>query len=313
MDLANGSSSQNFILLGFSDKPWLELPLFVIFLVSYILIILGNLTIILLCWMNSRLHTPMYFFFTNLSFLDLCYTTTTTTVPQMLVKLRSTHRAISYGGRVAQLFIFLALGSNECILLMAMSSDRFVANCQPQHYSTIMHHRLCFQLVAISWFSGVSTSVLQSTWMLKMPCCGCHRVNHFFCEVPAMLKLSRVNTVANESELFFNSFLFLLILMTLISYCFIVRSVLRIPLVKGRHWAFEPCVSHLLVVLLFFGTSNYMYLQPLSPISLESGKMISLFYGINTSMLNPIIYSLKNKDVHRSFLGLVSKVPSLKV
>ncbi|XP_038597772.1 LOW QUALITY PROTEIN: olfactory receptor 2B2-like [Tachyglossus aculeatus] len=312
MDLANGSSSQNFILLGFSDQPWLELPLFVIFLVSYILIILGNLTIILLCRVNSRLHTPMYFFLTNLSFLDLCYTTTTT-VPQMLVNFAAHTEPSSYGGRVAQLFIFLALGSNECILLMAMSSNRFVAICQPQHYSTIMHHRLCFQLVAISWFSGVSTSVLQSTWMLKMPCCGCHRVNHFFCEVPALLKLSCVNTVANESELFFNSFLFLLILMTLISYCFIVRSVLRIPLVKGRRWAFEPCVSHLLVVLLFFGTSNYMYLQPLSPISLERGKMISLFYGINTSMLNPIIYSLRNKDVHRAFLGLVSKVPSLKV
>ncbi|XP_028910477.1 olfactory receptor 2B2-like [Ornithorhynchus anatinus] len=311
MDLANGSFSQDFILLGFSDQPWLELPLFVVFLVFYILTILGNVTIILLCRLDPRLHTPMYIFLTNLSLLDLCYTTTT--VPQMLVNLRSTRRTISYGGCVAQLFIFLALGSTECILLMAMSFDRFVAICRPLHYSTIMHHRLCFQLVAISWFSGVSTSVLQSTWTLKMPRCGRRRVNHFFCEVPALLKLSCVNTVANEAELFFISILFLLIPMTLIliSYCFIVRSVLRIPLVKGRRRAFETCGSHLLVVLLFYGTAIYVYLKPPSPISMEHGKMVSLFYGIITPMLNPIIYTLRNKDVHRAFLGLVSKVPSL--
>ncbi|XP_038598689.1 olfactory receptor 2B2-like [Tachyglossus aculeatus] len=312
MDRANGSTLQGFILLGFSDRPWLELPLFVVFLVSYILTILGNVTIILLCRLDPRLHTPMYVFLTNLSLLDLCYTTSI--VPQMLVNLHSAQKVISYGVCVAQVFISLALGSTECLLLGAMSLDCFVAICRPLHYPAIMHHRLCLQLAASSWLSGFGNSALQSTWTLKMPRCGRRRVNHFFCEVPALLKLSCANTVANEAELFFISVLFLLIPVTLIliSYGFIARAVLRIPSVEGRCRAFGTCGSHLLVVSLFYGTAIYMYLQPLSPNSLDRGKMVSLFYGIIAPMLNSVIYTLKNKDVHHAFSGLVSMLSSLK-
>ncbi|KAM5167816.1 olfactory receptor 2B2 [Callospermophilus lateralis] len=307
MSRANESAPQEFILLGFSDRPWLELPLFVVFLVSYVLTILGNMTIILVSHLDPKLHTPMYFFLTNLSLLDLCYTTST--VPQMLVNIRSTRKVISYGGCVAQLFIFLALGSTECLLLAVMSFDRFVAICRPLRYSVIMHHGLCLQLATASWVSGFSNSVLQSTWTLHMPLCGHREVDHFFCEVPALLKLSCADTTANEAELFFISVLFLLIPVTLIliSYTFIVQAVLRIQSAEGRRKAFGTCGSHLIVVTLFYGTAIYMYLQPPSPSSKDRGKMVSLFYGIITPMLNPIIYTLRNKEVKGAFKRLISR------
>ncbi|XP_006902714.1 PREDICTED: olfactory receptor 2B2-like [Elephantulus edwardii] len=307
MNKINDSVPREFILLGFSDRPWLELPLFVVFLVSYILTIFGNLAIILVSRLDSKLHTPMYFFLTNLSLLDLCYTTST--VPQMLVNICSTRKVISYGGCVAQLFIFLALGSTECLLLAVMSFDRFAAICRPLHYSVIMHQRLCIQLAAASWISGFSNSVLQSTLTLEMPLCGHKEVDHFFCEVPALLKLSCADTTANEAELFFISVLFLIIPLTLIliSYGFIAQAVLRIKSAEGRRKAFGTCGSHLIVVSLFYGTAIYMYLQPPSPASKDRGKMVSLFYGIITPMLNPLIYTLRNKDVKGAFKRLVAR------
>ena len=312
MNRINESVPQEFILLGFSDRPWLELPLFVVFLISYILTILGNLAIILVSRLDSKLHTPMYFFLTNLSLLDLCYTTST--VPQMLVNICSIRKVISYGGCVAQLFIFLALGSTECLLLAVMSFDRFVAICRPLHYSVIMHQRLCLQLAAASWISGFSNSVLQSSLTLQMPLCGHKEVDHFFCEVPALLKLSCVDTTANEAELFFISVLFLLIPVTLIliSYAFIVQAVLRIQSAEGRRKAFGTCGSHLIVVSLFYGTAIYMYLQPPSPASKDRGKMVSLFYGIITPMLNPLIYTLRNKDVKGAFRRLIARIVLIK-
>ncbi|KAM9740045.1 olfactory receptor 2B2-like [Dama dama] len=312
MNKINESVPQEFILLGFSDRPWLELPLFVVFLISYILTIMGNLAIIIVSRLDSKLHTPMYFFLTNLSLLDLCYTTST--VPQMLVNICSLRKVISYGGCVAQLFIFLALGSTECLLLAVMSFDRFVAICRPLHYSIIMNHRLCLQLAAASWVSGFSNSVLQSTLTLQMPLCGHKEVDHFFCEVPALLRLSCVDTTANEAELFFISVLFLLIPVTLIliSYAFIVQAVLRIQSVEARQKAFGTCGSHLIVVSLFYGTAIYMYLQPPSPASKDRGKMVSLFYGIITPMLNPLIYTLRNKDVKGAFKRLIARVFLIK-
>ncbi|XP_029800906.1 olfactory receptor 2B2 [Suricata suricatta] len=312
MNGVNASAPGEFILLGFSDRPWLELPLFVVFLISYILTIFGNLAIILVSRLEPKLHTPMYFFLTKLSLLDLCYTTST--VPQMLVNIRSTRKVISYGGCVAQLFIFLALGSTECLLLAVMSFDRFVAICRPLHYSVIMHQRLCLQLAATSWVSGFGNSMLQSTWTLQLPLCGHKKVDHFFCEVPALLKLSCVDTTANEAELFFISVLFLLLPLTLIliSYAFIARAVLRIQSAEGRRKAFGTCGSHLIVVSLFYGTAISMYLQPPSPASKDRGKMVSLFYGIITPMLNPLIYTLRNKDVKGAFKRLIVRVFLIK-
>ncbi|KAM6186002.1 olfactory receptor 2B2-like [Rhynchocyon petersi] len=303
---------REFILLGFSDLPWLELPIFVVVLVSYILTIFGNLGIIAVSRLDSKLHTPMYFFLTNLSFLDLCYTTSI--VPQMLVNICSTRKVISYGGCVIQLLISLALGGTECLLLAIMSFDRFVAICRPLHYSVIMHQRLCIQLSAASWISGFSNSVVESTLTFQLPLCGHKEVDHFFCEVPALLKLSCVDTMVYETEMFFFSFPFLLIPLTLIliSYGFIARAVLRIKSAEGRRRAFGICGSHLIVVSLFYGTALYMYMRPPSPASQNRGKMTSLFYGIITPMLNPLIYTLRNKDVKGAFKRLVVRVFSFK-
>ena len=308
MNRINESVPQEFILLGFSDRPWLELPLFVVFLISYILTILGNLAIIVVSRLDSKLHTPMYFFLTNLSLLDLCYTTSI--VPQMLVNICSIRKVISYGGCVAQLFISLALGSTECLLLAVMSFDRFVAICRPLHYSVIMRQRLCLQLAAASWITGFSNAMWLSILTLQLPLCGPFVLDHFLCEVPALLKLSCVDTTANEAELFFVSMLFHLVPFTLIviSYAFIARAVLRIQSAEGRQKAFGTCGSHLLVVSLFYGTAISMYLQPPSPSSKDRGKMVSLFYGIVAPMLNPLIYTLRNKEVKEAFKRLMARV-----
>ncbi|XP_004481898.1 olfactory receptor 2B6 [Dasypus novemcinctus] len=308
MSWENASIPQEFILLGFSDRPWLQFPLFVIFLISYIVTIFGNLTIILVSRLDSKLHTPMYIFLANLSLLDLCYTTST--VPQMLVNLCSTRKVISYGGCVAQLFMFLALGATECVLLAVMSFDRFVAICRPLHYSVIMHQRLCFQLAAACWMTGFGNSVWLSTLTLQLPLCGPYMIDHFLCEVPALLKLSCIDTTANEAELFFVSVLFHLIPLTLvlISYAFIAKAVFRIQSAEGRQKAFGTCGSHLIVVSLFYGTAISMYLQPPSPNSRDRGKMVSLFYGIIAPMMNPLIYTLRNKEVKEAFKRLVARV-----
>ncbi|XP_042540164.1 olfactory receptor 2B6 [Dipodomys spectabilis] len=312
MSWANESNIEEFILLGFSDQPWLEFPLFVIFMISYIMTIFGNLTIILVSRLDPKLHTPMYFFLTNLSLLDLCYTTCT--VPQMLVNLCSVRKVISYGGCVAQLFMFLALGATECVLLAVMSFDRFVAICRPLHYSVIMHQKLCLQLAAASWIIGFGNSVWLTILTLQLPLCGHYVIDHFLCEVPALLKLSCVDTTANEAELFFVSVLFHLLPLTLIlvSYAFIAQAVLKIQSADGRQKAFGTCGSHLIVVSLFYGTAISMYLQTPSSNSKDRGKMVSLFYGIIAPMLNPLIYTLRNKEVKEALKRLIARVFLIK-
>ncbi|XP_069880464.1 olfactory receptor 2B6 [Dipodomys merriami] len=312
MSWANGSNIEEFILLGFSDQPWLEFPLFIIFMISYIMTIFGNLTIILVSRLDPKLHTPMYFFLTNLSLLDLCYTTCT--VPQMLVNLCSIRKVISYGGCVSQLFMFLALGATECVLLAVMSFDRFVAICRPLHYSVIMHQKLCLQLAAASWIIGFGNSVWLTILTLQLPLCGHYVIDHFLCEVPALLKLSCVDTTANEAELFFVSVLFHLLPLTLIlvSYAFIAQAILKIQSADGRQKAFGTCGSHLIVVSLFYGTAISMYLQTPSSNSKDRGKMVSLFYGIIAPMLNPLIYTLRNKEVKEALKRLIARVFLIK-
>ncbi|CAO2595405.1 Olfactory receptor 2B2 [Lemmus lemmus] len=282
MTLANESISEEFILLGFSDRPWLELPLFVVFLVSYILTIFGNMTIILVSRLDSKLHTPMYFFLTNLSLLDLCYTTST--VPQMLINICSSRKVISYGGCVVQLFIFLALGCTECFLLGVMSFDRFVAICRPLHYSVIMHQRRCLQLAAACWISGFSNSVT-----LMLPRCGHRRVDHFLCEMPALIGMACVDTMALEALAFALAIFIILVplILILISY-----AVLRIKSAAGRRKAFNTCSSHITVVSLFYGSIIYMYI-------------IALFYTLVTPLLNPLIYTLRNKEVKSALRRII--------
>uniref|UniRef100_A0ABI7YH95 Olfactory receptor n=1 Tax=Felis catus TaxID=9685 RepID=A0ABI7YH95_FELCA len=297
MDPKNGSSFTGFILLGFSDRPQLERVLFVVLLIFYLLTLLGNTSIIALSRLDPHLQTPMYFFLSNLSFLDLCYTTST--VPQLLVHLRGADKSISFAGCVAQLFVSLGLGCTECILLGVMAFDRYAAVCRPLHYTVIMHPRLCALMASASWVTGFAYSSLQTVLIFLVPLCGKNKIDHFFCEVPPLLKLlACVDTTVNESELFV-SVIILLIPVALITFSYgqIVRAMLRIKSVLGQRKAFGTCGSHLTVVSLFYGTGIYIYLQPSNNYSQDQGKFISLFYTIVIPMVNPFIYTLRNKDV----------------
>ncbi|XP_039074721.1 olfactory receptor 2G3 [Hyaena hyaena] len=307
MERANESSLMGFILLGFSDHPRLESALFVFVLFFYILTLVGNFAIIIISYLDPLLHTPMYFFLSNLSLLDLCFTTSL--APQTLDNLRGPEKTITYGGCVVQLYISLALGSTECILLAVMALDRYIAVCKPLHYVAIMNPRLCQQLASLSWLSGLSNSLIHATFTLQLPLCGNHRLNHFICEVPALLKLACVDTTVNELVLFVVSVLFLLIppALILISYGFISQAVLKIKSVEARHKAFSTCSSHLTVVIIFYGTIIYMYLQPSNSYAQDQGKFISLFYTMVTPTLNPIIYTLRNKDIKVALRTLLSK------
>ncbi|XP_006894084.1 PREDICTED: olfactory receptor 2B11-like [Elephantulus edwardii] len=301
-------SPKSFILLGVSDRPWLELPLFMILLVSYILAMLGNIAIILVSRLDTQLQSPMYIFLSHLSFLDLCYTTTT--VPQMLFNMGSSLKTISYGGCTVQYAIFHWLGCTECIVLAAMALDRYVAICEPLRYAIIMHRSLCQQLVAVAWVSGFGNSLVQVVLTVQLPFCGKRVLNNFFCEVPAMIKLSCADTTVNDATLSGLVAFFVLIPLALIllSYGFIARAVIRIQSSKGRHKAFGTCSSHLVVVSLFYLPAIYMYLQPPSRYSQEQGKFISLFYSIVTPTLNPFIYTLRNKDVKGALRRLLEKI-----
>uniref|UniRef100_A0A8C0JAH3 Olfactory receptor n=1 Tax=Chelonoidis abingdonii TaxID=106734 RepID=A0A8C0JAH3_CHEAB len=296
----NQSSLGEFILLGVSDRPQLELLLFVLILISYTMTLFGNTTIIMISWLDPHLHAPMYFFLSNLSFLDLCYTTSIG--PQMLLNFRSTHKSISWAGCVAQLYISPSLGCTECLLLAIMAYDRYAAICQPLCYTAIMSLRLCLQLAATAWLCSFGNSVLQTIRTMRLPRCGRNQIDNLFCEVPAPLKLACINTSANEAEVLASSVIFLLVPLgfILMSYGYIGATVLKIRSAKGRLKAFNTCASHLVVVLLFYGTGISMYLQPPSSYSQHRGKIVSLFYTMVTPMLNPLIYTLRNKEVHRA-------------
>ncbi|XP_068835378.1 olfactory receptor 2G2-like [Capricornis sumatraensis] len=306
MQWTNDSRLLGFILVGFSDQPQLELILFGVILFLYFMTLLGNSTIILISLLDSKLHNPMYFFLSHLSFLDLCFTSSI--VPQLLVNLGSSDKSITYGGCVVQLYVSLALGSTECVLLAVMSYDRYVAVCRPLHYAFVMHPRVCSILASMAWISGVTTTLIQSTLTLQLPFCGNRKVDHFFCEVPVFIKLACVDTTFNQAELFVASVLFLVVPLSLIlmSYGNIAQAVLKIKSAIGRRKAFRTCSSHLMVVIIFYGTIIFMYLQPAKSRSKDQGKFVSLFYTVVTPMLNPLIYTLRNKEVKaalKKFMG----------
>uniref|UniRef100_A0A6I8P6X5 G-protein coupled receptors family 1 profile domain-containing protein n=1 Tax=Ornithorhynchus anatinus TaxID=9258 RepID=A0A6I8P6X5_ORNAN len=294
-----------FILAGFSNQPEVEALLFGLISIFYFLTLVGNSTIILESCFDPCLHTPINFFLSNLSFLELGFITSC--VPQMLVNLIRSDRVISHLGCVVQLYIFLWLGATKCVLLVVMAFDRYVAICRPLNYLTIMHPRLCFLLAAIAWGAGgLGNSVIQSTITLRLPRCGHRHLAHFICEVPALIKLACMDTKANEIQLFVATLVLLLLPMTLImlSYGFIARAVLRIKSSQAWQKALGTCGSHLLVVTLFFGMGSVIYIQPNSSFSKTSGKFLTLFYTVVTPTLNPIIYTLRNKDM----LGAVRRL-----
>nr|XP_025842367.1 olfactory receptor 2W1-like [Vulpes vulpes] len=297
MDTNNGSSTKDFILLGFSDWPQLEPIISGVVFIFYIVTLVGNTTIILVSYLDTQLHTPMYFFLSNLSFLDLCYTTSI--APQMLVNLWGPTKSITYKGCVLQSFVALDLGSTECLLLAVMAYDRYAADCQPLHYTVIMHPQLCQKMVLTAWLGGLGSALILCSLTLKLPRCGHREVDHFFCETPALIKMACVYSKVMEITVYALGVILLLIPLSLIliSYAVITQAVMRIKSATRWHKVLNTCGSHLTVVTLFYGTIIYMYMKPHSSTSQDKGKFFTFFYTIITPTLNPLIYTLRNKDV----------------
>uniref|UniRef100_A0A8D1D148 Olfactory receptor n=1 Tax=Sus scrofa TaxID=9823 RepID=A0A8D1D148_PIG len=305
--MVNHSSPAGFLLLGFSEHPELERILFAVVFASYLLTLAGNTLIILLSALDPRLHSPMYFFLSNLSFLDLCFTTSC--VPQMLVHLWGPHKTISFLGCAVQLFIFLLLGTTECVLLTVMAFDRYVAVCQPLHYATIMHPRLCRQLAAVAWVIGLVESMVQTPPTLRLPFCPHRQIDDFVCQVPSLIRLSCGDTTYNEIQMAVASVFILVVPLSLIlvSYGAIARAVLRISSAAAWRKALGTCSSHLAVVTLLYSSVIAVYLQPKSPYAQRRGKFFGLFYAVGIPSLNPLIYTLRNKEVKRALGRLLGQ------
>ncbi|XP_055986958.1 putative olfactory receptor 2B3 [Sorex fumeus] len=303
----NHSSVSEFVLLGFSRDSQINVILFNIFLFLYILTLGGNGLIVTLIHLDSRLHTPMYFFLSVLSMLDMSYVTTT--VPQMLVHLLSEKKSISYIGCVAQMFIFLVLGITEGWLFSVMAYDRYVAICYPLRYKVIMSPWLCVAMVIFCGLWGISCSLVYTVFTMRLPYCGSNEINHFFCEVPAVLKLACADTSFNDRVDFILGFILLLVPLSFIlaSYVRIFAAILKIRSTQGRLKAFSTCASHITVVTMFCGPAMFMYMNPGTNASPERDKKLALFYNVISAFLNPIIYSLRNKDVKRAFLKLTGQ------
>ncbi|XP_004613747.2 olfactory receptor 2D2-like [Sorex araneus] len=291
----NQSQVTEFFLLGLSDDPLTQKLLFILFLLVYLVTVLGNLLLMSLIWIDSQLHTPMYFFLCNLSLDDLCLSTNI--VPQVLAHLLSRNKIISFTRCAVQLLFFLILGSTQCVLLSVMSYDRYLAICKPLHYSNIMTWKVCVQLAAGSWTAGIFASMMDATFTLRLPYRGSNTISHFFCEAPAMLDLASADTHTTEVVIFLMGVIILLIpvSLVLVSYGHIIVTVIKMKSAAGRLKAFSTCGSHLIVVTLFYGSATLTYMTPKS--SKELKKVMSVFYTMVPCMINPIIYSLRNKDV----------------
>nr|XP_020647964.1 olfactory receptor 2G3-like [Pogona vitticeps] len=286
-----------FVFLGFSSQPKVQVLLFVAFLTCYLLTMFGNIAIISVIRADPQLHTPMYFFLINLSLLDIYYISTN--VPQMLMNLVTRRRTISFWGCVIQMYFSLAFGMTECFLLGVMAYDRYVAICQPLHYAATMNWEMCFWLAAICWSSGLLSSMTINVFTFQLPFCGPNTLNHYFCEVPAVLSLACTDTSFIEMIVFVFSIVIVFIpfLLIMVSYTLIFFAVLQRQSAQGRTKAFSTCASHLIVVTIFYGTAIFMYMRPKLKYSQDRGKVTALFYTIIMPMLNPLIYSLRNKDV----------------
>ena len=293
----NQTTLVDFILLGFSDIPDLQGFLFGVFLIMYMIILMGNSLIIIITKMDPSLQTPMYFFIGNFSSLEICYVSVT--VPRLLIDLYSQNRNISFLACAAQMYFFLVFGATECLLLTSMAYDRYVAICNPLLYPLLMNSRLCIQLAAGCWVSGVPVHIVLTYQIFSLPFCGSNQLNHFFCDIPPVLKLACGDTLITETLVYVVAVLVVTVPFMLIlgSYVRIIETILKLPSATGRVKAFSTCSSHLMVVALFFGSGLITYLRPNSSHSIGMDKFISLFYTIVTPMFNPMIYCLRNKEV----------------
>ncbi|ERE69589.1 olfactory receptor 5W2 [Cricetulus griseus] len=308
MERENCSSFTEFILMGITNNSEVKVVLFTIFLLVYLINLVGNLGMIFLIKVDPQLQTPMYFFLSNLSFCDLCYSTAVG--PKMLMDMLGNDKSIPFFGCALQFFISCTFVDSECILLAVMAFDRYQAISNPLLYTVNMSNRLCSLLMAGVYFVGAADSLIHTTLTFLLCFCGSNEIDHFFCDIPPILLLSCSDTQVNELAIFtiFGFIELSTISGVLVSYCYIISSVLKIRSAEGRFKAFSTCASHLTAVAIFQGTVLFMYFRPSSSYSLDQDKMSSLFYMLVIPMLNPLIYSLRNKDVKEALNKLKNKI-----
>ncbi|XP_063288421.1 olfactory receptor 5V1-like [Pelobates fuscus] len=307
LDLKNASGLTHFIFAGISEYQEMQAIVFMLVLIIYLLTIGGNVTIFFLIFMDPLLHTPMYFFLCNLSCLDLMYTTVT--LHRILFTFLSGNSSIMFSECFIQLYFFMSLVGIELLLLTAMSYDRYVAICNPLRYTALMNHRVCIALVATCWILGFLDTIPFTYIVYGFTCYVSNTINHFFCDLLALMKLSCSDTSVLEHAILTEAAFSGLtpFLLTSISYVCIIKTILSIQTATGRRKAFYTCSSHLTVVILFYVTLSCLYLRPTSMFSLDSDKLLSLVYTAVVPMLNPLIYSLKNKDVKRALTSVLKR------
>lgn len=304
MDWANHTAVTEYVLLGLREHHGLEIVLFVLCLSIYGATLVGNALLVGLIGLDPHLHNPMYFFLSNLSLIDICGTSSF--IPLMLLNFLDIQRTISFPSCALQMFMTLALGATECLLLAVMAYDRYVAICQPLRYSELMNGQLCVQMAVLSWGTGFANSLLQSILVWRLPFCGHNVINHFFCEILAVLKLACGDISLNALILMVATTVLTMapLLLICLSYTFILAAVFRVPSAAGRTKAFSTCSAHLTVVVIFYGTISFMYLKPKAK-DPSVDKIITLFYGIVAPSLNPFIYSLRNMEVKAAMTALL--------
>ncbi|XP_045660127.1 olfactory receptor-like protein OLF4 [Ursus americanus] len=307
MEPDNETQITEFILLGFSEESGLQPLVFGLFLSMYLITVCGNVLLILLVASDSQLHTPMYFFLANLSFVDICFTSTT--IPKMLWNIQTQSKVITYAGCITQIYFFLLFAGLDDFLLTVMAYDRFVAICHPLHYTVIMNPQLCGLLVLVSWIISALHSLIESLTVLRLSFCTEVEIPHFFCEINQVVQLACSNTFFNDMVMYFVAVLLAggPLAGILYSYSKIVSSIHGNSSAQGKYKAFSTCASHLSVVSLFYCTSLGVYLSSAAPQSSHSSAMASVVYVVVTPMLNPFVYSLRNKDIKRAlkrFIGV---------
>ncbi|XP_045872236.1 olfactory receptor 8B3-like [Meles meles] len=297
MASGNASFVTEFILVGLTDLPELQLPLFCLFLVTYMVTVLGNLGLVTLIKLNSHLHTPMYFFLFNLSFIDLCYSSVFT--PKMLINFTSKKNIISYRGCMTQLYFLCFFAISEAYVLTSMAYDRYMAICNPLLYNVAMSPKVCSILMLGSYLMAFLDATAHTGCMLRLTFCDANTINHYLCDIFPLLQLSCTSTYVNELVVFILEGINTIVpsVTIFVSYGFILSSILRISSTEGRSKAFSTCSSHIIAVSLFFGSGAFMYLQPSSAGSMDEGKISSVFYTNVVPLMNPFIYSLRNKDI----------------
>nr|XP_017532842.2 olfactory receptor 1020-like [Manis javanica] len=302
----NCTGVTDFIFRGLSGRQDVQQGLFVLFLLVYGITVVANLGMILLVKVDPRLHSPMYYFLSNLSFCDVSYSSTVS--PKMLADFLSEQKRIPYNLCAIQMYFWGIFADVECLLLAVMAYDRYVAICNPLLYTVAMPRRLCIQLVAIVYMEGLVDSAIHTCCTFRLSFCNSNIINHFFCDIPPLLALSSSDTSINEILLFvFSTCVVGLSIMTvLLSYIYIITAILRMKSAAGRRKAFSTCASHLTTVAIFHGTLLFMYFRPSSSYSMDTDKVASVFYTVVIPMLNPLIYSLRNKDVKGALKKIVS-------